>query len=154
MLWITVLIGLVLAALATWFVVLPLFDPQPQLIIDEDGPLADLLQRKETLLLSIKELEFDYQTGKLSSEDYQRLDQRARHQAIALLRQIEKAIPDSANLEAELEAAIRRQRKAVEAVAPAESAPTCPRCATALRASDNFCPKCGLALTAAPVSVA
>jgi hypothetical protein len=150
-LWLTLLIALVIAALAVGYVVWPLVRPSRPVLVDEDGPLADLLLRKDTVLQSIKELEFDYQTGKLSTEDYERLNLRLRHQAIGLLRQIEGAMPNSAGLELELEEAIRRQRKVAEPSQVINAKPTlaCPNCQAAVRASDNFCPKCGFSLAPA-----
>lgn len=154
MLWITLLLAVLLAALAVGFVILPLVRPGRRVLVDEEGPLADLILRKESVLQSIKELEFDFQTGKLSKEDYQRLDQRLRQQAIALLRQIEQAMPAAAGLEEQLEAAIRRRRQVTDrpiVVAEDTEMMACPRCNSAVRATDNFCPKCGFALVQAAV---
>jgi hypothetical protein len=149
--WITLLLAGLLAVVAVGYVIWPLVRPTRPVLIDEEGPLAELILRKDTLLLSIKELEFDYQTGKLSQEDYARFDARLRQQAIGLLRQIEQAMPDSINLEMELEAAIRRRRQVTEQAPTVTVAPTfsCPRCQTTVRENDNFCPKCGFALTPA-----
>jgi hypothetical protein len=155
-LWITIGFALLIAGLAVSFVIWPLIGgplgAQRTVLVDEAGPLTELLQRKEMLLLSIKELEFDHQTGKLSDEDFQRLDQRLRQQAIGLLRQIERVAPASAALESDLEEAIRRQRKvqAQPAVRTLEEPMmSCPRCQNQVSTGDNFCPKCGLALAPA-----
>jgi hypothetical protein len=151
-LWITLLLAGLLAALAVGYVIWPLVRPTRPVLIDEEGPLAELILRKDTVLQSIKELEFDYQTGKLSQEDYQRFDGRLRQQAIGLLRQIEQAMPDSVNLEMELEEEIRRHRQVAEqaAASTAPSTFSCPRCQATVRDTDNFCTKCGFALTPAP----
>lgn len=149
-LWLTIGIALVLAVLAIGFVAWPLWRPATLLRVDEDNPLTELVQRKDALLLSIKELEFDYQTGKLSAADYQRLDQRLRHQAIGFLRQLEKDLPTSNSQEAELEAAILRQRQIVDPQskpitngASADTNRFCTQCGAPLTATDNFCAKCG-----------
>jgi hypothetical protein len=156
MLWITIVFALLIAALAVSFVIWPLLGgplgAKRTVLVDEAGPLTELMQRKDMLLLSIKELEFDHQTGKLSDEDFQRLDQRLRQQAIGLLRQIERIAPASTALESELEEAIRRQRKVqVQPAARTLDEPQmfCPRCQNPVNAGDNFCPKCGLALAPA-----
>ncbi|MFN8491689.1 MAG: zinc-ribbon domain-containing protein [Caldilineaceae bacterium] len=150
MLWLTIGIALVLAVLAIGFVAWPLWRPATLLRVDEDNPLTELVQRKDALLLSIKELEFDYQTGKLSAADYQRLDQRLRHQAIGLLRQLEKDLPATGGLEAELEAAILRQRqilapppKPIANGASVDPTRFCTQCGAPVTATDNFCAKCG-----------
>lgn len=149
MLWLTILVALLLAALATLYVAWPLLRPSSQVVLDDDSPLAELIHRKDTLLLSIKDLEFDRATGKLSDADFTRLDQRLRQQAIALLRQIEQAMPNMANLETELEAAIQHQRRVIDPVTSngtGHEAPTCPHCQAVVSSKDKFCPQCGTAL--------
>jgi hypothetical protein len=73
-------------------------------------------------LQAIKDLEFDYRVGKISQEDYQRLDQRLRRQAIGLMQQIEKLAPTSASLDEELESIIAQFRQT--AVTPTLVTPT------------------------------
>ncbi len=164
MLWLTIAIALLLAIIAIGFVAWPLWQPSTALRLDDDSPLTELMQRKDSVLLSIKELEFDYQTGKLSLEDYQRLDQRLRQQAISLLRQLEKVAPDSVALETELEAAIRQQRQTIgrpakdrqpESAKPSEPIRQqrfCPQCGAPTTATANFCATCGASLHQADVA--
>lgn len=147
MLWITLFLAFVVAALAVSYVVYPLLRPGQPILVDADGPLTDLILRKDTVLQSIKENEFDYQTGKLSDEDFQRTDARLRQQALALLRQIEQSQPATAGLEAALEEEIRKQR-AVLPSPKAASTLTCPQCQAPVQMGDNFCPKCGFAVAA------
>jgi hypothetical protein len=155
-LWITLLFAFLLAALTVWYVALPILQPSRAVLLDEDGPLTELIQRKDTLLLTIKELEFDYQTGKLSAEDFERMDQRLRHQAIALLRRIEQTAPSSIDLEAEIEAEILRRRTTKSAVRNERANALCPSCQAAIRPDDKFCPQCGTRLIGdvPPVAVA
>jgi hypothetical protein len=167
-LWLTIAVALLLALLAIGFVVWPLWRPDAPVRLVDDSPLTELIQRKDSVLLSIKELEFDYQTGKLSTEDYTRLDQRLRQQAISLLRQIEKVAPETAQLETELEAAILHQRqtpnrtssdrqpeRSSASVAPVNQR-FCPQCGVPAAATDNFCASCGAALrkTDIPATIA
>jgi hypothetical protein len=49
-----------------------------------------LLVRKEETLLSIKELEFDCKTDKLSREDYEELRRKLESTAIAILERIDQ----------------------------------------------------------------
>jgi hypothetical protein len=148
-LWLTILVALLLAALAIVYVAWPLLRPTSQVALGDDSPLAELIHRKDTLLLSIKDLEFDRETGKLTPADFMRLDQRLRQQAIALLRQIEQTMPNMTGLEAELEAAIQRQRRVADSVShngTRHEASTCPHCRAVVGSSDKFCPQCGTAL--------
>lgn len=128
--------------------------------------MTELVQRKDIVLRSIKELEFDYRMGKLSEEDYARFDQRLRQQAIGLLRRIERLAPDLAGLEEQLEAAIAQARTVTERVprtAPVNGAGRghtqaagdrrfCTECGASVTAKDKFCGQCGTRLTAATVS--
>ena len=68
MLWISLLFALVLSMAALVYAVWPLVKPGPAPIMVEDDRLTELIGRKDAVLAAIKDLEFDYQTGKLSSK--------------------------------------------------------------------------------------
>ena len=114
MMWIAMLIALVLSVGALAFVVWPLLKPGPAPVMVEDDRLTELLGRKDAVLKAIKDLEFDYQVGKLSEEDYQLYDQRLRRQAVALLQQIEQVAPQSADLDTAMEAEIAQRRRVLD----------------------------------------
>ena len=170
MLWLSIVIALLLAAIAVMAVVWPLLRPGPAPVMVDDDRLTDLLGRKDAVMVAIKELEFDYRVGKLSEEDYQLYDQRLRRQALGLLQQIEQAAPESAQLDAGLEAEIARRRKIREQVAAPAPAPAaaaavavtvasppvaagngdaatkprfCTTCGNRLEAHHRFCANCG-----------
>ena len=58
-------------------------------LVEEVDPTADeykhLLVRKEETLISIKELEFDFNTGKISEPDYEELRHRLEAEATEIL---------------------------------------------------------------------
>jgi len=108
---IELVIALLLSGAAIFAVAWPLLKKGPAPVLVEDDRLIELLHRKDQVMTSIKELEFDYHVGKLSEEDYQAYDQRLRRQAIGLIQQIEKVAPEAASLDASLESEILRQRK-------------------------------------------
>jgi len=114
MMWIAMLIALVLSVGALAFVVWPLLKPGPAPVMVEDDRLTELLGRKDAVLKAIKDLEFDYQVGKLSEEDYQLYDQRLRRQAVALLQQIEEVAPQSADMDSAMEAEIAQRRRVLD----------------------------------------
>ncbi|MFZ4848370.1 MAG: zinc ribbon domain-containing protein [Caldilinea sp.] len=161
-------IALGISGLALLAVAWPLLKKAPPPPLVEEDRLTELLYRKDQVMTSIKELEFDYRVGKLSDEDYQLFDQRLRRQAILLLQQIEQVVPASAGLDAALEREVERRRKVVGgadsrtqgtdaieaevarrrqvAVAPASVAQRyCTHCGTALAEHHKFCANCGTA---------
>jgi hypothetical protein len=122
MMWIALLIAFVLSLAALAFVVWPLIKPGPAPVMVVDDRLTELLGRKDAVLKAIKDLEFDYQVGKLSEEDFQIYDQRLRRQAVALLQQIEQVAPMSAGVDAALEAEIAQRRRVLEPASMATKA--------------------------------
>ena len=157
MFWISLILVAAVAVAAIAYVLAPLRRPSTTLRAqEEDDELADLIQRKDETLRSIKEVEFDYHTGKLSEDDYEQYDQRLRQQAIGLIRQIEKRSPDLADLDLSLEAAIAARRKIKTPVATNGDVPVvavsepatifCHNCGAVAKPDDKFCAKCGTEL--------
>ncbi|MFQ5894891.1 MAG: hypothetical protein ACE5JJ_03615, partial [Nitrospinota bacterium] len=91
--------GLVLAAIligwALYWTLRPLFrPPDPESVLpppprpgEEDA--RQLLATKESLYRAIKELEFDYHTGKLSREDFEAMTELYRGRALDVLRRLD-----------------------------------------------------------------
>jgi NADH pyrophosphatase NudC (nudix superfamily) len=159
-LWLTVVLAALISLLAIYFAVSPLLQPGRATLVLDDDKMVELLGRKDAALQAIKDLEFDYRVGKMSQEDYQRLDQRLRRQAIGLLQQIEKVAPASASLDEELEGIIAQfrqtsagQSRAGQGVAgqaapiPVVSIPQatrfCTECGKPVEAGHKFCAYCG-----------
>ncbi len=151
MLWLTIGLAILVAVVTIYYVARPLLQEQRSLQSTDDDALGELIARKDTVLLNIKEVEFDYRTGKLNEEDYQRYNVRLRQQAVSLIKQIEKLAPDIGDLNSELETAIaaERQVKSQPTATPvAQPASTgtprfCHHCGVAISEDDNFCAACG-----------
>lgn len=161
MLWITVFLALIISLAALAYVLWPLIDPNADVVVVEDDRLTELISRKDALLSAIKDLEFDYQVGKLSEEDYQRFNQRLRRQAVAYIQQIEKLAPETASLDEALEAEIARQRQVQDGrsgaadAKPARPGPRpqkepatpkvrfCTNCGQPVEPTHKFCANCG-----------
>ena len=124
MLWLTIGLAIVVAAVTIYYVARPLLQEQRSLQSTDDDALGELIARKDTVLLNIKEVEFDYRTGKLNEEDYQRYNVRLRQQAVSLIKQIEKLAPDIGDLDSELEAEIAVERQVKSQPAPTPVVPT------------------------------
>ncbi len=109
--WVSMIGALVVSLLALAYVVWPIVRLGPAPVVVEENRLAEMMARKDAVLASIKDLEFDYRVGKMSEEDFQRFDQRLRRQAIGLIQQIEKLAPESTSAEDRIEAEIAHLRK-------------------------------------------
>jgi hypothetical protein len=170
----TVVVALLVSAAAVAYVVWPLVQSGPAPVVVEDDRLTDLIARKDATLIAIKDAEFDYRTGKLSEEDYVRMDQRLRRQAIGYMQQIEKLAPESAQMDGRIEAEITKLRKtadytaapvpqpaavpqpvsvpAAKPPAAADSAPVavnfCTNCGKPVQPTHKFCANCGMPVSA------
>lgn len=155
--------GLILLVLALLAIAWPLLRERPepgqpaselpQQEIAAADPLMELEAQRDSLYQAIKELEFDYQVGKVSEADYKAFDTQLKEQAVVVVREIatlQAAEADpalDAHLEAEI-AALRRNGHLPRPV-PAEpgAGPSfCPQCGQGVQAGDRFCARCGATL--------
>ena len=85
----------------------------------------DLYGARENVFDALRDLQFEYATGKLSASDYEQLKGRYEVQAAGILEQI-----DTLNPKAKVGDGMRN----------------CPRCNSPMSAQDKFCTKCGAKL--------
>jgi NADH pyrophosphatase NudC (nudix superfamily) len=163
LLWITVAAAALISVGAALWSLWPMLQPGRAQPVLEDDRLADLLARKDAALTAIKDLEFDYHVGKIGEEDFRRVNERLRRQAIGLMEQLDKLAPESAALDAHLEAEIAKLRKTQPQRAPAvtpaparAAAPVnghtrprfCTNCGHPLEPAHKFCANCGTPVAA------
>ena len=129
---------------------------EAQVAIPESGSPARvaLLAEKQSLLVALKDLEAERDTGKLSEADFTELNARYRARARIVLKQLDT------QLAPHREAARSLLKAAAESPAPiAPSAPTerpaagsntqvCASCSVSNDADATFCKKCGARLAA------
>lgn len=106
-----------------------------------------LLLQKETLYTAIRDLEFDFQTGKVDAKDYTELRQQLEGEAIQLLRQIDHIDP-LASLERDIEQHVLALRRVRRPALDQQNSFDCSYCRTMPTPPENFCPFCGRALRA------
>jgi hypothetical protein len=88
------LLALAIVALVAAFVSVPL-----RRGVSEDGEsgdqeeLADLEIRKQAKYREIRDAEADHAAGKLSDDDYRRLDEELRREAIEILKRMDRLRP-------------------------------------------------------------
>jgi hypothetical protein len=84
-------LALVIVVLVAWFVTAPIRNREPG---QSDDPaiaeLADLEARKAAKYRQIRDAEADRASGKLTEEDFQRLDRELRAEAIDILKRIDR----------------------------------------------------------------
>jgi len=115
------------------FVSQPLLRAKPENILNdeyEESPMQHLLSRKDSIYTAMKDLEFDYSTGKLSDEDYAALREKSAGEAAEVLREID-----------EMESGAKSAKK--PAKRPKIAVPFCTACGFKLKPGDRFCQSCG-----------
>lgn len=131
--------------------------------------IRNLLHRKDRLYSSIKELDFDFEMGKLSEEDHELMVSRLKRKAVEVLQDLEAAQQeigfDDGLVEQEIRAARLRMREQLShgLLCPecghlnerdgkfcsdcgAQLTTRCPRCEGSVRADSRFCSHCGATL--------
>ncbi|MBI4671224.1 MAG: zinc ribbon domain-containing protein [Chloroflexi bacterium] len=125
-----ILIILALVVIVVLIVGYPLINPEryrDQGVRQETLPeYDDLYGARENVFDALRDLQFEFATGKLSTGDYEQLKARYEVQAADILQQIDALKPKKAK--------------------PVQGARTCPRCNSAMSAQDKFCTKCGTKL--------
>ncbi len=107
----SVFVVVVLTLTALGFVAYPLWKQRVAPAASPENERLDELQsRRDTTYSMLKELEFDYQSGILSGEDYKDLEGRYKGRAISILMNID-AVEHSADVADEIEREILNLRQ-------------------------------------------
>ncbi len=90
-----IVLALVVVAVVVWFVSVPLRRSPSEVRAAserlEDPRLAELEARKEAKYREIRDAELDREQGKLSRADWARQDAQLRREAIAILKELDRA---------------------------------------------------------------
>jgi hypothetical protein len=117
---------------------------------------AALLAEKQTLLLALRDLEAERDSGKLSSADFAQLNGQYRTRAREVLRELDALLaPHRADAKALLAAVGGKAGEspaALEPVAAKAALNACGGCATLNDVDAVFCKKCGARLRSEPSS--
>ena len=137
------IVTIILAVTAVAYVAMPLItqkQSQQQHSSTIRLKLDELLYQQSMLQNTIEDLEFDYQTGKLSTADYESLvseHQKSQTGIDARIKQIGGI--SSEELVAQLEDEISKERQKIAPKKPI----TCTQCDKPLKLDDKFCSSCG-----------
>lgn len=129
------LFAAVLAILAVCAVVASAREGEPT---DPETEGASPGERREAAVEALREIEFEYRTGKLEEEDYRELRERYAAAAVRARREeaaeSERAAPEATS-EAASETAASGRRD--------ETDRSCPSCASPARPGARYCARCG-----------
>ena len=131
---------------AVMYMVGPFMRKNPEDIFSDDyadTPLHHLLSKKDSVYMGMKDLEFDYMTGKLSDEDYEALRVKMAAEATGVLEEID-ALKGGADRKTK-QAVTMTAQTTVETDSVAEDN-KCGACGFAHAEGDKFCQSCGAEL--------
>ena len=135
----TVFIAILFTVLAFAFIIYPFFKQRVRSADSaENEKLRELHSKRDTSYSMLKELEFDFQSGILTEEDYRELEARYKRKAITILRNIDDS-EKGTNVEDEIEKQILELRQS--------KGQFCPQCGARHQEGDRFCPHCGANLS-------
>jgi hypothetical protein len=144
------ILGILLAAGATYFVLLPILRPPAESASgdaagDEGEDPADDMSPQTVALRALKEIEFDRATGKLSDTDYEQLKAKYTEVALAAMR-----APSAVSRAPEQPAGVQRTalgaRCPEHGPRPERDAEFCSECGRRLGTAQGYCARCGSAL--------
>jgi hypothetical protein len=135
-------IYVLIAAAALWFVFRPLFVDRGTLeaASRREGRRRELIEERERILETIRELDFDHRMGKVEEADYTEARGRYEAQAIEVMKAIDRTNgrPDQADVEKQVEAEIAGLRQKGQT-----SQAKCAKCGAPLAVHAKFCAQCG-----------
>ncbi len=149
--------GILLAAGAVYFVLRPIFRPEPTGdgnrdtgIVNEGEDPEDDLSPRAVALRALKEIEFDRATGKLSDADYDALKTRYTSEALVALRaeQPGGGSRETGGIGAAPSPVSRLPVPAcpTHGPRPESDAAFCSECGRRLATAPGYCARCGTAL--------
>jgi hypothetical protein len=140
----TVSFMLAAAAVVLLFVVAPLRRSRSVGGREADERQGSAHQR-DLIYATIRDLEHDFETGKVAEADYERSRQELRARAIELMREEQRTLPQPAEAvpEAETGAPETGARTSGASAKPSATGGFCPACGRAIDPAWRFCSHCG-----------
>jgi cytochrome c-type biogenesis protein CcmI len=126
--------ALLLVTAVVMFILLPVAKGQHASLSREDDELTEAEARRRVTLLALRDVEYDYHTGKLDEADYMALRAELSAEALAAL---EAADDEAGGTDADIEAEIAAVRAGLEA------GTTCGTCGHRNPDGSRFCAACG-----------
>ena len=146
------IVGVVLATAATYFVLRPILRPPvtetTSSVADEGDDPEDDLSPQAVALRALKEIEFDRATGKLSDADYDALKAKYTAEALAAMRgeRPSSVVRRSSGLHADAPRTTHDARCPEHGPRPEIDAQFCTECGRRLGTAAGYCVRCGTVL--------
>ena len=149
-----ILVGTALLVAVVVYVARPLFEKAPREergLATNGNSHAQLTTRRDAIYALIRELDRDYQTGAINSEDYQALRNKYVSSAVPVLKQLDALSSQDGRgaVEAEIEAqvlALRQVPTRPQAADQPSATRFCTQCGQPADLKDRFCANCGASL--------
>ncbi len=157
----TVAIAIMIVA-AVAIVTYPFFSPVQDWALRErmrDSEWENLVIQRDASYATIKDLEFDRATGKLSDEDFRSLRGKCEVRAAAILQELDSLAAASdqrgylsrpPDRDSVIERQVRqlRRNRVKNSLGPSQKVESfaCPKCGAGCSLQDAFCAKCGAAI--------
>lgn len=137
------------------FIAYPLFTTPRAEISDAPSALESLIAQRDSTYDALRDLDFDFQMGKLSQADYTALREKSKTRAAQILKAIDALNGGGRHpqADAEIEAQVTQLRRAKTDNVEAEIARVraakkldgarCAKCGAPYQVGDQFCAKCG-----------
>lgn len=81
------IIGLIMAAVSAYLIGEPFFRPQVEDVLDKWDVVSATATDRDSVFVTLGEIEFDYRMQKLTQDDYQSLKNNYQRQAVAVIKQ-------------------------------------------------------------------
>ncbi len=133
-----VFVALVLTVATFAFITYPLFRRRLSSAASvENEKLRELHSKRDMTYSMLKELEFDFQSGILTEEDYRDLEARYKSKAISILRETDD-LGKGTEVGEEIEKQVLELRRG--------KGRFCPQCGAKCQEGNRFCSHCGTSL--------
>ena len=145
------ILGVLLAAGATYFVLRPILRPPVESASDaepgdEGEDPADDMSPQTVALRALKEIEFDRATGKLSDSDYEQLKGKYTAEALAALRTEQGAGSKEQTIKPAPRSVLPAPSCTTHGPRPERDAVFCSECGKRLGKAPGYCARCGSSL--------
>src|SRR6266850_4034933 len=145
------IVGVLLAAGATYYVLLPILRPPPEPsadtgVSDEGDDPDDDMSPRAVAFRALKEIEFDRATGKLSDQDYDALKAKYTGVALAVMREESGVRSLEPGAKPAPDSRLQTPRCPEHGARPESGAIFCSDCGRRLGTAQGYCAGCGTAL--------